>query len=47
VATKMQETDPEYNKEKRDRMLKPEQVATKIVDMIFDSKYKNGQSVDI
>lgn len=47
VATKMQETDPEYYRENRDRMLKPEQVAAKIVDMIFDSKYRNGQSVDI
>jgi 3-oxoacyl-[acyl-carrier protein] reductase len=47
VATKMQETDPEYYRENRDRMLEPEQVAAKIVDMIFDSKYKNGQSVDI
>lgn len=47
VATKMQEADPEYYRENRGSMLKPEQVATKIVDMIFDSKYKNGQSVDI
>jgi len=47
VATSMQETDPEYYKENRERMLKPEQVAAKIVDMIFDSRYKNGQSVDI
>lgn len=47
VATKMQETDPEYYGENMDRMLKPEQVAAKIVDMIFDNKYRNGQSVDI
>lgn len=47
VATKMQESDPQYYKENIDRMLKPEQVAAKIVDMIFDSKYRNGQSVDI
>ena len=47
VATKMQETDPEYYQENRDRMLKPEQVATKILDMIFSAKYRNGQSVDI
>ncbi len=47
VATKMQETDPEYYRENRDRMLKPEQVAAKIVDMIFSDKYLNGQSVDI
>jgi 3-oxoacyl-[acyl-carrier protein] reductase len=47
VATKMQETDPEYYRGNRDRMLKPEQVATKIMDMIFRNKYRNGQSVDI
>jgi 3-oxoacyl-[acyl-carrier protein] reductase len=47
VATKMQESDPEYYRENRDRMLKPEQVAAKIVDMVFDTKYRNGQSVDI
>ncbi|AFU58084.1 glucose/ribitol dehydrogenase family protein [Candidatus Nitrososphaera gargensis Ga9.2] len=47
VATKMQEADPEYYKENRDRMLEPKQVAAKIVDMIFSDKYRNGQSVDI
>lgn len=47
VATKMQEADPEYYSENRDRMLKPEAVAAKIVDMIFGKKYRNGQSVDI
>ena len=47
VATKMQETDPEYYRENRDRMLGPEQVAAKIADMIFDGRYRNGQSVDI
>lgn len=47
VATKMQETDPEYYRENKDRMLRPEQVAARILDMIFDNKYKNGQSVDI
>jgi 3-oxoacyl-[acyl-carrier protein] reductase len=48
VATKMQEVDPKYYKLNRDRMLKPEQVAAKIVEMIFDSStYRNGQSVDI
>jgi len=47
VATRMQESDPEYYKENIDTMLKPEQVAAKIVDMIFDGKYRNGQSVDI
>jgi len=47
VATRMQESDPEYYRENRDRMLKPEEVAGKIIDMIFSSKYRNGQSVDI
>jgi 3-oxoacyl-[acyl-carrier protein] reductase len=47
VATKMQESDPEYYQENRDSMLRPEQVAAKIVDMIFSDKYRNGQSVDI
>jgi 3-oxoacyl-[acyl-carrier protein] reductase len=47
VATRMQESDPEYYRENRERMLKPEEVAAKVVDMIFSSKYKNGQSVDI
>ncbi|HJS68693.1 MAG TPA: SDR family oxidoreductase [Nitrososphaera sp.] len=47
VATKMQESDPEYYRENLSRMIKPEQVAAKIVDMVFDSKYRNGQSVDI
>jgi NAD(P)-dependent dehydrogenase (short-subunit alcohol dehydrogenase family) len=47
VATRMQESDPEYYRANADRMLKPEQVAAKIVDMIFSSKYQNGQSIDI
>jgi 3-oxoacyl-[acyl-carrier protein] reductase len=47
VATRMQESDPEYYRENIDMMLKPEEVAEKIVDMIFNEKYKNGQSVDI
>jgi 3-oxoacyl-[acyl-carrier protein] reductase len=47
VATKMQETDPEYYRENIDRMLRPEQVAAKIVDMILSAKYRNGESVDI
>ncbi|MEW6605817.1 MAG: SDR family oxidoreductase [Thermoproteota archaeon] len=47
VATRMQESDLEYYRENMDRMLKPEEVAAKIVDMIFSSKYRNGQSVDI
>jgi 3-oxoacyl-[acyl-carrier protein] reductase len=47
VATKMQEVDPEYYRQNKSRMLKPEQVAAKIVEMVFDNKYTNGQSVDI
>jgi NAD(P)-dependent dehydrogenase (short-subunit alcohol dehydrogenase family) len=47
VSTRMQESDPEYYRANADRMLKPEQVAAKIVDMIFSSKYQNGQSIDI
>jgi hypothetical protein len=31
----------------RDRMLKPVQVAAKIVDMAFSNNYGNGQSVGI
>lgn len=47
VATKMQQGDPEYYRQNRGRMLQPEHVAAKIADMIFDGRYKNGQSVDI
>lgn len=47
VATKMQEVDPEYYRQNKQRMLMPEQVAAKIVEMIFDTKYRNGESVDI
>ena len=47
VATKMQEGDPESYGQEKGRMLKPEQVAAKIVEMIFENKYTNGQSVDI
>lgn len=48
VATRMQEVDPDYYWQNKGRMLQPEQVAAKIVEMIFDkSRYKNGQSIDI
>ncbi|WP_260642670.1 SDR family oxidoreductase [Nitrososphaera viennensis] len=48
VDTRMQESDPVYYRENRSRMLKPEQVAEKIAEMIFDTRrYRNGQSVDI
>jgi len=47
VATKMQEVNQEYYRQNRKAMLKPEQVAAKIVEMVFDCRYTNGQSVDI
>jgi 3-oxoacyl-[acyl-carrier protein] reductase len=47
VDTAMQDVDPAYHKENAASMLKPEQVAEKIVEMVFDRNYRNGQSVDI
>jgi 3-oxoacyl-[acyl-carrier protein] reductase len=47
VNTAMQDVDPAYHRENAASMLKPEQVAEKIVDMIFDRNYRNGQAVDI
>jgi 3-oxoacyl-[acyl-carrier protein] reductase len=49
VSTKMQEiTDPDYYRKYKDKMLRPEQVAEKIVEMILDDKkYRSGQSIDI
>jgi 3-oxoacyl-[acyl-carrier protein] reductase len=47
VDTKMQDIDPAYHRANKDRMLTAEQVAAKIVEMILDSRYRNGQSVDI
>jgi 3-oxoacyl-[acyl-carrier protein] reductase len=48
VDTPMQRIDPVYYKENRSKMLKPEDVAEKIVQMIFEKKrYNNGQIVDI
>lgn len=47
VDTVMQDIDPVYHKENKNRMLTSGQVASKIVEMISDSKYRNGQSVDI
>jgi 3-oxoacyl-[acyl-carrier protein] reductase len=49
VDTKMQQdVDPEYYTLNKNKMLKPQTVAQKIVGMIFDDKrYKNGKSVDI
>lgn len=47
VATRMQESDPEYYRENRHKMPKREDVAAKIVDVSFSSKYRNGQSMGI
>ena len=49
VATKMwQEFDYNYYEKNKNRMLNPEKVAAKIVEMIFDTKnYKNGDSVEV
>ena len=49
VATRMwQDYDYNYYKRNKKRMLKPQQVAERIIDMIFESKiYKNGKVVDI
>jgi 3-oxoacyl-[acyl-carrier protein] reductase len=47
VATKMwQDFDYSYYEKNKSRMLSPQDVAAKIVEMIFDAKtYKNGDSV--
>jgi len=48
VDTRMQEDlNKEYYGENKNKMLKPEQIAHKIVDMIFDNRhqYASGQSV--
>lgn len=47
VDTKMQDFDPEYHESNRHTMLRPQQVASRIVDMIFDHRFHNGQSIDI
>lgn len=47
VATKMQEVDQEYYLLNRNKMLKPDQVAAKIVEMVFDSRYGNGHCINI
>ncbi|MGB6628001.1 MAG: SDR family oxidoreductase [Nitrososphaeraceae archaeon] len=49
VDTKMQEDfDREYYGRYKDKMLRPKQVAEKIIEMIFnDNKYNSGQSVEI
>jgi NAD(P)-dependent dehydrogenase (short-subunit alcohol dehydrogenase family) len=47
VATKMQQVDIEYYQANKDTMLRPNQVAAKILEMIFDDRYRNGQIIDI
>jgi 3-oxoacyl-[acyl-carrier protein] reductase len=49
VATKMwQDFDYNYYEKNKNRMLNPQKVAAKIVEVIFDSKnYKNGDSVEV
>ena len=49
VATKMwEEFDYSYYEKNKSKMLSPQDVAEKIVEMIFDSKtYKNGASVEM
>jgi 3-oxoacyl-[acyl-carrier protein] reductase len=49
VATKMWEDfDLGYYKENKNKMLSPQDVAAKIVEMIFNAKaYKNGDSVEM
>jgi 3-oxoacyl-[acyl-carrier protein] reductase len=49
VATKMwQEYDFSYYEKNKSKMLRPQDVAVKIAEMIFDTKtYKNGDSVEM
>jgi 3-oxoacyl-[acyl-carrier protein] reductase len=49
VATKMwQEYDFNYYEKNKSKMLRPQDVAVKIAEMIFDAKtYKNGDSVEM
>jgi 3-oxoacyl-[acyl-carrier protein] reductase len=47
VDTAMQDIDPVYYKANKKRMLTAGQVASKIVEMIYERRYRNGQSVDI
>jgi 3-oxoacyl-[acyl-carrier protein] reductase len=49
VATKMwQEYDFNYYEKNKSKMLRPQDVAVKIAEMIFDAKtYKNGDSIEM
>lgn len=47
VDTAKQDIDPAYHRANKGRMLTAGQVADRIVEMIFDGRYRNGQSVDI
>lgn len=48
VATGMQErADPGYYQANRSQMLTADQVGSKIVEMALDSRFTNGESVDI
>lgn len=47
VDTTMQDADPEYRRTNKASMLTAEQVAAKIVEMIYGNNYASGQSVDI
>jgi 3-oxoacyl-[acyl-carrier protein] reductase len=47
VDTAMQDIDPVYHKANKKRMLTAGQIASKIVEMIYERRYRNGQSVDI
>jgi short-subunit dehydrogenase len=49
VATKMwQDYDYDYYEKNKNKMLSPQKVAAKIVEMISDTKnYKNGNSLEL
>ncbi len=47
VDTNMQDCDPGYHRINKERMLTAKQVAERIVAMIFDGKFTNGQSIEL